>query len=110
MTTLKIILLGLLGLVIGAAVLFGLLWYMTERNASKFDALGTVIGWQNMELPLFGRAIIQCSKRGKPMQIQGGMTLRSRKPKIGLKRMWTVSVYRTKDNSPVYVARRKRSA
>lgn len=47
-------------------------------------------------------------KRGKPVQAQSGLMLRDRKPRKGMKRVWTVSVYRTKDKTPVYVARMKK--
>ena len=110
MTPLQIVALVAGGVLVGAAAFFLLGWYNTEKRTAKFDALGTVVGWQNVKLPFLGRAIVQCSKKGRPIQVQSGLTLRSKKPKIGLKRMWTVSVYHAKDNSPVYVARKKKAA
>ena len=110
MTPLQIILLAACGLLVGVAIFFVLNWRSAEKRVPKFDVLGTVIGWQNVKLPLLGRAIIQYTKKGKPMQAQSGLTLRSRKPKVGVKRMWTVSAYRTKDRGTVYLARRKKAA
>lgn len=110
MTPLQIILLAVCGLLVGAAAFFLLSWRASEKQTPKFDVLGTVMGWQDVKLPLMGRAIIQYTKKGRPMQAQSGLTLRSRKPKVGLKRMWTVSAYKTKDKGTVYVARKKKAA
>ena len=41
MTPLQIVLLVLLSLLAGAVALFALSWYMTEKRAPKFTALGT---------------------------------------------------------------------
>ena len=109
MTLLQIILLIALGLLVGAAAFFLFSWKHTEKNAPKFDALGTVVGWQDIKIPFMGRAIIQCTKKGKPMQVQSNLMFRSSKPKQGLKRLWTVSIYRGKDNTSVYVARMKKA-
>ena len=110
MTVLQIILLVLAGLAVGAAAFFAFSWYMTEKRAPKFDVLGSVVGWQDTKLPFFGRSVIQYTKRGKPMWAQSRLTLRGRKPREGMRRMWTVSVYRGKDKSPVYIARVKKAA
>lgn len=40
------------------------------------------------------------------LQAQSGLTLRSRKPKIGMKRMWTIAAYKTKDKQTVYIAKK----
>ena len=53
-----------------------------------------------------GRAIIQCTKKGKPMQVQSNLMFRSRKPKQGGKRLWTITVLPTKDKQKVYIARK----
>ena len=106
MTLLQIILLVAFGLLVGAAAVFLFSWKHTEKNAPKFNALGTVIGWQDVKLPFMGRAIIQCTKKGKPMQVQSNLMFRSRKPKQGLKRLWTITVLPTKDKQKVYIARK----
>lgn len=106
MTLLQIILLIALGLLVGAAAVFLFSWKYTEKNAPKFDALGTVIGWQDVKIPFMGRAIIQYSKKGKPMQAQSNLMFRSRKPKQGGKRLWTITVLPTKDKQKVYIARK----
>lgn len=108
MTPLQIVLLVLLSLLAGAAALFALSWYMTEKRVPKFTALGIVVEWQDAKLPFFGRAIIQYTQKGKPMQARSELLLRSRKPRKGMKRMWTVSVYRTKNKVPIYVARKEK--
>lgn len=105
MTPLQIILLILLTLLIIAAAYLFFSWRYTERTAPKFTALGTVVGWQNVKIPFMGRAIIQYSKKGKPLQVQSNLMLRSKKPKVGLKRLWTISRYRVKDKPNVYIAR-----
>ena len=105
MTLLQIILLIALGLLVGAAAVF-LFSKHTEKNAPKFNALGTVVGWQDVKIPFMGRAIIQCTKKGKPMQVQSNLMFRSRKPKQGGKRLWTITVLPTKDKQKVYIARK----
>ena len=105
MTPLQISLLILLTLLIIASAYLFFSWRYTERTALKFTALGTVVGWQNVKLPFMGRAIIQYSKKGKPMQAQTNLMMRSKKPKVGLKRLWTISRYRVKDKPNVYIAR-----
>lgn len=109
MSLLQIILLVVCGLLAGAAAFFLLSWRYSEKHAPKFTALGTVVGWQDVKLPMLGRAVIQYSKKGKPMQAQSGLTLRSRKPKIGIKRMWTISAYKTKDKQMVYIAQKAKT-
>ena len=42
------------------------------------------------------------------MQAQSSLMLRSRKPKIGIKRMWTIAAYKTKDRQTVYIAKKAR--
>lgn len=106
MSPIQIIVLVVCGLLVGAAAFFLLSWRYTERHAPKITALGTVVGWQDVKLPMMGRAVIQYSKKGKPMQAQTGLTLRSRKPKIGMKRMWTIAAYKTKDKQTVYIAKK----
>lgn len=106
MTPIQIIVLVVCGLLAGAAAFFLLSWRYSEKHAPKITALGTVVGWQDVKLPMMGRAVIQYSKKGKPMQAQSGLTLRSRKPKIGMKRMWTISAYKTKDKQTVYIAKK----
>ena len=106
MTPLQIILLILLTLLIIAAAYLFFSWRYTERIALKFTALGTVVGWQNVKLPFMGRAIIQYSKKGKPMQAQSNLKFRSRKPKQRGKRLWTITVFPTKDKQKVYIARK----
>lgn len=40
------------------------------------------------------------------LQAQSGLTLRSCKPKIGMKRMWTIAAHKTKDKQTVYIAKK----
>lgn len=106
MTPLQIILLIVLGLLVGAIAFFLFSWRYTEKHAPRFTALGTVVGWQDVKIPFMGRAIIQYTKKGKPMQVQSNLMRRSRKPKPGLKRMWTIAAYRTKGKTTVYIAKK----
>ena len=66
MTPLQIIVLVVCGLLAGAAAFFLLSWRYSEKHAPKITALGTVVGWQDVKLPMIGRAVIQYSKKANP--------------------------------------------
>ena len=108
MTPVQIILLGLLTVIACVVGWVFFSWHYSNKNAMKFDVLGTVVGWQNVKVPLLGRAIIQYTKKGKPMQAQTNLMLRSRKPKQGMKRMWTVFAYQVSGKPTFYIARKKK--
>ena len=63
MSPLQIIVFVVCGLLVGAAAFFLLSWRYTEKHAPKVTALGTVVGWQDVKLPMMGRAVIQYSKK-----------------------------------------------
>lgn len=108
MTLMQIVLWTLL---LAATVLVGWFifsWHHTNKNAPKFDVLGTVVGWQDAKIPLIGRAIVQYTKKGKPMQAQSSLMLRKSKLRVGIKCMWTVYAYRMASKPTVYIARKKR--
>ena len=106
MIPLQIILFVVLFLLVGAAAIFFFSWRCSEKNAVKFTTVGTVVGWQDVKIPFMGRAIIQYTKKGKPMQVQSNLMRRSRKPKQGMKRMWTIAAYPTKEKKTVYIAKK----
>lgn len=94
-----------LALVIG---FFIVSWHISNKQADKFDIIGTVGGWQKAKIPFIGRAVLVYTRKGKPMQVGSGLMLESRKPKLGVKGMWTVYAYRTPGKATSYVARRKK--
>lgn len=108
MTIAKIVVITALIVIAGIIGCFFVLRYISNKNAPKFSVLGTVVGWQNAKIPLLGRAIIQYSKRGKPMQVQSGLLLTRNKPKMGMKQMWEVSIYRMPNKAVIYIANKKK--
>ena len=83
-------------------------WKKNERNAVRFEILGTVAGWQKSKVPFTGRAVILGTKKGRPIQVTTGLMRTDRQPKIGSKGMWVVSAYPMPGRETVYIARRKK--
>lgn len=97
--------LAALALVVG---FFAVSWYISNKQADKFDVLATVGGWQEAKIPFIGRTVLIYTRKGKPMQVGTGLMLKSRQPKLGVKGMWTIYAYRTPGKATTYIARRKR--
>ena len=78
----------------------------TVSAAEIANALAPVAIVQEAEVQQTEQALNLAVYAQASLQAQSGLTLRSRKPKIGMKRMWTIAAYKTKDKQTVYIAKK----
>lgn len=109
MTVPQIILTILLGALVFLAAFLLISMRINDKNAQKFDTVGTTLEWQKSKLPFLGRIVIQYTKRGRPYVAGSSLMLKPKKLKIGARNMWTIYTYRVPDKASVSVAKRHKA-
>lgn len=109
MTVPQIILTVLLGILLLLAAFLFISMRINDKNAQKFDTVGTTVEWQKSKIPFLGRIVIQYTRRGRPYVAGSNLMFKPKKLKIGAQHRWTIYTYRAPDRPSVSVAKRYKS-
>ena len=100
----------IVGLLIGGAAFLVYSNHVANKNAEKTDVVGQVVGWQKSKIPMAGVAIIQYTKKGKPMQVGSQLMPNWKQPKVGVKNLYTIYAYHTPGKKTVFQAMLKKKS
>ena len=90
-----------------------------NRDAIKYDVVGTTASWEKSKIPFLGQMVIQYTRHGKPFQAATGPMRKPKHFKVGSKHRWIIYAYPTKGKGTARIAKpgtsrlkndRKRSA